>query len=106
MSWQLHAHWFDKKAHGGVGETPVAELDLGRGGGLLPELLELKAPGPNPRLAVEAGTKVSKAKVENALCECCKRYLAGEDLIWELHFLSTLLKNWKASQNSIFILMS
>src|SRR5262249_1922679 len=106
MSWQLYAHWLDKKAAGGVSETQIAQLDLGRGACPLPELLELKLPDPNPRLALEAGTKVSKAKVESALRECCKRYLAGDDLIWEIQFLATLLMKWKAPQKSIFMLMS
>jgi hypothetical protein len=106
MSWQLYAHWLDRKAKQGVDENPIADLDLGRGAGALPELLGLKVPDASAKSLLDAGTKVGKAKVEETLRECCKRYLEGEDILGELQFLATILMRWKRSEKSIFFLMN
>ena len=106
MSWQLYAHWLDRKAEQGVDENPIADLDLGRGAGALPEILGLKLPDSNARSLLDAGTTVAKAKVEEAFRECCKRYLEGEDVLWEVQFLATILMRWKRSEKSVFFLMN
>jgi hypothetical protein len=105
MSWQLYAYWLDRRADSGVNEAQVADLELGRGGGDLPGVLGLKAFDPSPRSLLEAGTKVPRSKVESALWEYCGKYLAGEDVLWELHFLTTILRKWKRSEKSILFLM-
>ena len=69
MGWQMHAYWLDRKAKQLNNDQQVASVDLGRGGGELPELLGLKEFDPDAESLEEAGTKVPKAKVEAAFKE-------------------------------------
>ena len=102
MSWQMSAHWRDKSSPMGISER-IADLDLGRGGGHLPDLLGLPPFDPDAETIEGIGGKVSRQKIESVLRHCCEKHLAGESQLYEMHFFLTILLGWKRGEKSVFI---
>ncbi|MBL8810382.1 MAG: hypothetical protein JNM43_09430 [Planctomycetaceae bacterium] len=103
MSWQLSAHWLDKSAPMGISEKPIAELEVGSGGGTFDELLGLPPFDPDADSIDGLGAKVSRQKIEAAMRHCCQKHVDGESQLYELQFFLSILLGWKRGEKSVFI---